>query len=312
MTTSTFGSVTRRSLQLALAVTLVAVLGACGGGGGASVAAGEPISFRQLSEAASTSGEATSGRFSFAFELSSPELEQAIGFSGEGAFDAASGRSAFSVDLSAFMALLGGLFGGRASTDGPDLGDPALWRVETVRDGTTTYVKLGALEDRLPAGKSWVKAEDGEVVEAAGFRLREFEQFTQPDPKKLLEVLEELSGTIEVVGLETLRGVETTHYRATVDAESVAESASEEHGQDLGAFTDRLVGQTGISEVPIDIWIDGEGLVRKLLLDVEAMQPGASAPSRATIGFELWELGEPVEIALPPASQVADASELKR
>ncbi|MFO7572135.1 MAG: hypothetical protein R6W48_05970 [Gaiellaceae bacterium] len=311
MTRPTIGSVTR-SFQLLAVVLLAAALAACGGAEGTQVTAGEPISFEQLSQAAQTSADATSGRFSFGFEVSSPELEHELGLSGEGAFDAASGRAAFSADMSSFMTLLGGLFAGIGGGDGPDLGDPALWTIETVRDGSTTYVKVPALADELPDGKSWVKAEDGQAVEAGSFKLREFEQFTQADPKQFLETLEELSGEIEVVGTETLRGVETTHYRATVDAESVAASASNESGQDLGGLTDQFVGQSGISEVPIDIWIDGEGVVRKVLLDVEATPPGDSAPSHAMVSFELWDFGQPVEIELPPASEVVDASDLKR
>lgn len=311
MSRPTIGSVTRVAYVLALAA-LASVLAACGGGDRASAVQGEPISFEQLSQAASTSASVTSGRFSFAFDVSSPELEQELGFSGEGAFDTASGRSSFSADLSSFMALLGGLFAGIAGTGGPDLGDPALWAIETVRDGTTTYVKFPAIADELPEGKSWVKAEDGQVVEAGSFELKEFEQFTQADPKQLLQALEELSGDIEVVGTESLRGVETTHYRATVDAESVARSASEESGQDLGAFTDQIVGQSGVSELPIDIWIDADGLVRKVSLDVTATPPGDTAPSRAVVAFELWDIGESLEIELPPADQVVDASELKR
>jgi hypothetical protein len=181
-----------------------------------------------------------------------------------------------------------------------------------VRDGSTTFVKFPAIAAELPKGKLWVKAEDGQVVQAGGFELQEFEQFTSADPKQFLEMLRELAGTIEVVGTETVRGAETTHYRATVDAESVAKSASEETGQDLGGLTDQLVGQSGISEVPIDVWIDGDGVVRKILLDVEATQPGDSAPSRAMLSFELWDIGAPVAIDLPPASEVVDASALKR
>jgi hypothetical protein len=303
-----------RLAQLVVVVALAAALGACGGSERAGIATGEPITFEQLSQAASTSAEAPSGRFSFAFAVSSPELEQELGLSGEGAFDAASKRSSFSANLSGFTALLGGLFAGFAGGDGPDVGDPSLWTIEAVRDGSTTFVKLPALAEALPEGKPWVKAEDGRLLEAGSFELREFEQLSNADPKELLEALRELSGEIEieVVGTETLRGVATTHYRVTVDAEGLAASASKERGQDLGGLTERLVEQTGVSEVPIDVWIDGDGIVRKILLDIEATQPGDTEPSRATVSFELWDLGEPVEIALPPASQVADASDLER
>ena len=36
----------------------------------------------------------------------------------------------------------------------------------------------------------------------------------------------------------------------------------------------------------------------------------ASQAGAATISFELWDYGETVDIDLPPASQVADASAL--
>ena len=36
----------------------------------------------------------------------------------------------------------------------------------------------------------------------------------------------------------------------------------------------------------------------------------AVSPSSASLAFELWDYGEPVEIDVPPASQVADASSL--
>jgi hypothetical protein len=294
--------VTRVAQLLAIAA-LAALSAACGGSGGTGATAGEPISFEQLSQAASTSAEATSGRFSFTLEGSSPELEQELGFSGEGAFDATAERSSFSADLSSIMALLGGLFAGVSGGDGPDFDDPSLWTVEIVRDGSQTFMKLPAIASKLP---------DGELVEAAGLKLQEFDRFTGADPKQLLDVLRELSGEIEVVGREALRGVETTHYRATVDAESIAKSASKETGDDLGDLTDRLVGQSGLSEVPIDVWIDGDGILRKVVLDVEATQPGSSAPSRALLGFELWDLGEPVTIELPPSSEVVDVTRLER
>lgn len=309
MAMPTIGSVIR-PIRLAVVATLAVVLAACGGSDRASVVAGEAVGFEGLARAASTSAEVTSGRFSFTVTVSSPQLEQELALSGEGAFDSASRRSAFSADLSALAVLLGGFRGGLAGSDGLDLRD--LWKVETVRDDATAYVKLPALAGELPEGKTWVRAQDGQVVGAGGFRLRELEQLTQASPEQLLGKLEGLSGEIEVVGTETLRGVETTHYRATVDADSVAAHASGQSGQGLGALVDRLGGQSGLSEVTLDIWIDGDGLVRKVLLDVEATQPGDSTPSRATLGFELWDVGEPVAIELPPASRVVDVSELER
>jgi hypothetical protein len=67
------------------ALCSVAVLAGCGGG--ASVTGGEPISFEQLSQAARTSADASSGRFSFSLEMGLPGADKPFAFAGEGAFD---------------------------------------------------------------------------------------------------------------------------------------------------------------------------------------------------------------------------------
>src|SRR5437867_2511008 len=99
----------------ALAVVAGALLVAgCGGGGTASTssAAGQPISLRELASSASTSADAKSGRFSFDMSLTFPGSAQPFAFSGEGAFDEASGRASIAVDMSSLAKLLGGLVSG--------------------------------------------------------------------------------------------------------------------------------------------------------------------------------------------------------
>lgn len=302
---------TRVAQALAI-VVLAAVLGACGGSGG-GVVGGEPISFEQLTRAARSSAEATSGRFAFALEVSAPERERTLRFSGEGAFDEASGRAAFSADLSSFIELLGGLFAGFAGVDGaPDFDDPSLWRIETIRDRTVTYLRFPALDDRLPDGKAWVRLDDGESAKAGGLELREFDRFTQADPQELLELLRAVSGDLETIGTEKLRGTDTTHYRASLDPGSLSQAAGVGDGEDFGTLADELVAQSGVSEIPLDLWVDADGLVRKLAFEVTSTEAGSSEPSEASISFELWGFGEPVDVELPPASQVVDASALER
>ena len=60
-----------------------------------------------------------------------------------------------------------------------------------------------------------------------------------------------------------------------------------------------------------ELWLDSNGLVRKLSLEISATGPGSSESGDASIAFELWDYGEDVEIALPPASQVVDASYIR-
>ena len=304
------------SLRLCAAVFLGAlalVVAGCGGGAStASEVSGEPISFEQLAHSALTSADSTSGRFSFAMSASIPGEDDAFSLSGEGAFDAASGRSSFALDMSSLAKLLGGLvagFGGAGGGDMPDFDDPAGWKIEVVQDGKVGFVRLPALADQLPDGKTWVRGTGGDV-KAGGLDFESLESFTGSDPRDVLEALRGVGGEIETVGSEELRGVETTHYRALVDPARIAKDAAK--GGAGSSFLDPLTSSPALADaVPLDVWIDADGLVRKIAIEMTSTDPNASSAGEASLEFELWDYGKPVDIELPPASQVAEASDLR-
>ena len=299
-----------RLRALPVLAACVLVTAGCGGGASSSAIQAEPISFEELAQSASTSADATSGRFSFDMAMTFPGAAEQFSFSGEGAFDAASKRASFAVDMSAFAKLLGGFasaLGGGNATDLPDFDDPAGWKIEVVQDGDVAYLRFPAIDAQLPDGKTWVKASKGDA-KVGDFDFHELESFSSSDPRELLDVLRSLSGDLETVGTERLRGVETTHYRAVVDPVELAKGASTA-GQSTNGLFDQLTAQSGIGDVPLDVWIDANGLVRKLSMEVSTTEQ-ASQAGAATISFELWDYGEAVSIDLPPASQVADTSAL--
>jgi hypothetical protein len=291
-----------------LAVCALVTAG-CGGGASSGVdGTGEPISVRQLAASASTSADATSGRFSFDMSFTFAGADEPLAFSGEGAFDTASERASFSLDMSALAKLLGGFvagFPGADKSDLPDFEDPAGWQIEIVQDGDVGYVHLPAIDGQLPAGKTWVRGTPGDV-KAGGFDFKELESFTHNDPRDVLEALRGLSGDIQTVGTEELRGVETTHYRAPLEPAELVRKADATN-LDAATVLGRL-SQAGVGEVPLDIWIDGNGLVRKLALDVDVPDASSGQAGSVSLAFELWDYGERVEIDVPPPSQVAPAS----
>jgi len=287
------------------------LLAGCGGGDSTSAVVGEPISFEQLAASASTSAEATSGRFSFDLSFAIAGADEPLALSGEGAFDTTSKRASFSVDMSSLAKLLGGFvtsFPGADKSDLPDFDDPAGWKIELVQDGDVGYVRLPAIDGQLPEGKTWVRGTAGDV-KTGGFDFKELDSFTQNDPRDVLEALRGLSGDIETVGSDELRGVETTHYRALLDPAELMHKATGTNA-DAASIFDRL-SQTGVAEVPLDIWVDANGLVRKLALDVEVPEASSGPAGSVSLAFELWDYGERVEIDVPPAAQVADASALR-
>jgi len=305
---------TMMSLRLCGACLLaVLALVAAGCGGSTSPTAGlEPISCEQLAQSASTSADATSGRFSFDLSLTFPGADEPFAFSGEGAFDEPSGRASFAVDMSSFAKLLGGFvagLGGANASGLPDFDDPAGWRIDVVQDGTVGYVRFPALDGQLPAGKTWIRG-DADGPSTSGFDFGELEQFAKSDPRDVLGALRAVTSEVETVGSEQLRGVETTHYRATVDPAELAKLASGKARTGPQSLVDRLSTQAGVGPFPVDVWLDASGLVRRLSLSVEATEPSASRSSEVSMSFELWNYGRAVDIELPPASQVVDASTL--
>jgi hypothetical protein len=302
-------------LRLCGALLLAAsalVAAGCGGGSPASgvEATGEPVSLEQLASSASTSAKAPSGRFSFDVSFTFPGADEPLALSGEGAFDTENERASFAVDMSSLAKLLGGFaagFPGADKSDLPDFDDPAGWRIELVQDGDVGYVRLPAIDDQLPDGKSWVRGTPGDV-QAGGFDFEELDSFTRNDPRDVLEALRALNGDIETLGSEELRGVETTHYRVQLDPAELEKQATAKNA-DAASLLDRLADESGVTEVPLDIWI-GTGLVRKLALDAEVPDGTTGQAGSVSLAFELWDYGEPVAIDVPPASQVADASAL--
>jgi hypothetical protein len=293
---------------LVATLTLAGMPG-CGGSDAAQPVAGEPVSLEELSRSASTSAAAQSGRFSFGMTMSLPGAEEQFAFTGEGAFDTASDRASFSMDMSSLAKLLGGFVAGLAGPDAkdvPDFDDPSGWQIDAVQDGTVSYVRFPAVADRLPAGKSWIRT-DG-TTDVQGFDL---DQFATSDPRTLLDVLNAASAEVETLGSEELHDVKTTHYRATIDPREYAKVTPTENREEFFSLVEQMGVQSGLVTIPVEVWLDSNGLVRKLSLEISSTRPGSPESGDASIAFELWDYGEDVEIALPPASLVVDASAIR-
>ena len=69
-----------------------------------------------------------------------------------------------------------------------------------------------------------------------------------------------------------------------------------------------LVGQTGSSTVPVDIWVGEDGLVRRLTQRLRLNVQGG--PSAIEQRFELYDFGAKVEVVVPDADDVADLTDL--
>jgi hypothetical protein len=128
------------------------------------------------------------------------------------------------------------------------------------------------------------------------------------DPSSVLESLRGVSGEPTVVGTDVVRGVPTTHYAATVDlADALAQLP-----EDQRAMVEAQLGKLGDGAIPIDVWVDDDGLPRRLAMDMGQMlgSLGLGGDVSAVMTMELFDYGVPVDIEVPSPDEVEPMTDL--
>jgi hypothetical protein len=177
---------------------------------------------------------------------------------------------------------------------------PAAGKVDL--DGILTGQVLYVHSDRIPSfllgGKNWVKVDLAQAAKARGADLGLLKSLSGGgDPSQYLTWLA-VAGDPKEVGKEQVDGVDTTHYRARVDVRKLAQAAD--------PSTRRSVEQLGVETVPVDVWIDGNGLVRREHLVVTSDKARTPVTLDLTIG--LADHGKPVSVTPPAGGDVYDAT----
>ena len=168
-------------------------------------------------------------------------------------------------------------------------------------DGDTFYVHLpDALTQRIPLGKPWIKIDLGALAKSNGVDLKQLTQANQGNPADMLQALKAV-GSSRKVGSENIRGVATTHYRATIDPKKALNTIPDKQSADA---LKQMLSTSGLRSIPIDVWIDRAGRVRR-----ESMKFSA-AGTAMDMTIEFTRFGVPVDTTPPPADQVLDAGGL--
>lgn len=298
----------RRRSSLLLVLVAVASAGLLAGCGGSSATAPPPLD--DLTAVTAASKAATS--FAFDLRISQSALGQDLSISADGAYDTAAERGRMSVDLSALAKLLSGFgqaFGAKPDDIPAEFDDPDAWKLDVVQDGTQVFLRFPLLADQLD-GKEWVGGDVTEIAKSTGTDLGQLGSFAASDPRAALDALEAVSGGLESVGREEVRGVETTRYRAVLDpSQVVSDAADSEDAQDLLSGLREALAQVELDTIPIDVWVDDEGLLRKYAIDVTLTEGGQEMTM--SVILELFGYGDPVDVDLPAPADVADVATLK-
>jgi hypothetical protein len=311
---------------VACAAAGLLVLAGCGGDGGGgggeskgatATTAGKGAEPAKLDLAAVGKEGCTkvqSGRVKVTMTVSGEGVPEGAAATLSGAFDNKARRSHHVMDFGKLISALGAATG---ETAPPGLAE-GLAQMEVVVDGDTTYVKSGFFGALFGGGgaKPWIKFTKGQE----GADSFSTDTLFGTDFCEVSQVLTGVIGNVEKVGTEDVDGTRTTHFRATVDLAKAAEAA----GTSAEGLKE-LMGSVGTKEVPIEVWVDGDGVVRRVQLsfsdfDLTGVAAGAAggaggageAPKKvsATFRIDITDVNKPVKIDLPPADQVAEAGNL--
>lgn len=288
----------KRRLFALLATACVGLVGACGGQSkdpGAAATSGDAESLRDLVLAsASKVAEEKTASFEASFALLPGEQR----FSATGAIDSARSLLSMSIDLGSFL-------GGAAPGGG---------KAEMILDGKAFYMR-GFLPLGGDQGAQWIRIDLEQLSGKSGLDLSGIlEQFKSLDPKSQLGMLAGVADDVKEVGTEEVRGVKTRHLKASVDLErALAEMPP--------AFkaTASPLGKAGVSALPVELWVDAEGLPRRLSVDIDLSKlsgadapagSSGSSPTSMSLKVEFFDFGEAVRVEVPGPGQYLDISEL--
>lgn len=186
-------------------------------------------------------------------------------------------------------------------------------RIEQRIVDRTLYQKLpAALREKLSGDKPWIKVDLQEVAArngtVGGLRIE--------NPAQAVDYAKALSDDdAERLDTERIDGVNTTHYRVTVDVEELA-------GEDT-ARGERLRQQLGES-LPMDLWLDEQDRIRRQQFEVSLDNASSGTRSPQDSGnareqqprdakvrtvIEFGDFGTEVDVSAPPAEETADVTD---
>jgi hypothetical protein len=251
-------------------LVLVLVLVACGGGGGESGGSDNPL-VDAANATAEAGSESTSMTGIVAYDQTRLELE------GEGGYNHTTEEG--------FQQLVVTVPTGEKPT------------LDEIFVRNVLWMKSDLFTAVLPEGKEWVKVDVAKAGTNLGFN---FKALMGTTPADVLRQLQRTSPPIEELGEEEIDGVETTHYRASIDTAKIP------RGDNLQRLADARYR-------PIDVWVDGDDLVRQVRLDYTAkVDPAMATRATVRLTMKLFDFGTTVDVEPPPANLVVDSTESVR
>lgn len=178
------------------------------------------------------------------------------------------------------------LSGGKATALALDERIPQFGTIRVVRVDEKTYVRLPA--SHRTSDKPWALVRSGSsnpVVSALAGSLASTNQLTQLDA---VGAFVRAAKHLRFVGTDTIDGATVGHYTLTIDVDKLPADFPQK----------QTLQSIGLSDLPLDLWVDTNGNARKVTEDLAVLG------QRISVRVLLSNLDAPVHITAPPASQV--------
>lgn len=265
-------------------------------------------SLRRIQAAMQQTSESPSVRMEGLINMSGAEgLDGDFSMSFAAAYDAATGNSSVTMDLSSMADLISAQAASESEED--EFGAAFLelfigmfTKFEVRQIGDTVYMNNPFIASMSGSETTWIASPIDPGTDTTG----EFLNGSPTTPGELFEPFLEGGGEVLELGTETLHGVETTHYLIEFDREALIQAASEadraEVEEELALYND---------EIKAEIWATDEYIYRfKVDIDGAGIEaPEGESFDRMTMVFDMWDYGTSINIEPPPADELTFVDE---
>lgn len=162
-----------------------------------------------------------------------------------------------------------------------------------VMDGSSMYLKMPLL------GDDWYTTEAA-LPDAASNPLAAGFQ----DPTQVLAWLQASGNDVEDLGEEDIRSEKAKHFRTVLNLRDAANQLGGEHEAQI----EDAINMLETDEMPVDLWINGDGLPVRLqyAMSFENSSESLLADAKMTFTMDYFDWGKPVRVDVPDATQAKD------
>lgn len=170
-------------------------------------------------------------------------------------------------------------------------------KIQVRRMGGSVYMKLPGkvAGSMMPEGKTWMSMDTSKMGMRPGM-TGGFGGGSATSPMRPLKYLRGVS-KVSKVGTDTVRGTQTTHYKAKIDLDKVAEKMNGKAAQSMKKVKKSLDNGT----MPVDLWLDGQGRLRQEKVNLQMDAKGRQVTSKTKVQY--FDFGAPVHVSAPPKGE---------